>query len=198
MKMEILLIRHGKTKANLRREYTGRIDYPLCDEGVNELKVLSNMINSILKIEMLFSSPMIRCIETSKIYYPNYKPIIIENLKEIDFGIFEGKTFEELSHIEEFQKFVEHSWQSNIPDGENPKDFSKRCLEGFNEVINILQDNNKKYGVIVCHGGVIMSLLHQLIIDDTMDFYDYYSENGKGYHLSYDTLLKKTEIIRKI
>ena len=30
---EILLIRHGKTAANLERRYVGETDHPLCEQG---------------------------------------------------------------------------------------------------------------------------------------------------------------------
>ncbi len=197
MKKNILILRHGKTKANLRKEYTGRIDYCLCDEGVLELKKMRDLlISQFTQPQVIFSSPMKRCIETSKIYYPNLTPIIIDNLKEIDFGIFEGKTYDELIHLKEFQNFIESSWQSKIPNGEQPVDFSSRCFRGFNEVIEHIIKVDLDYTVIVCHGGVIMSLLYQ-ISSDNKDFYDYYVENGKGYFIKYDTELKKAEIIKK-
>lgn len=198
MKKNILILRHGKTKANLRKEYTGRIDYSLCDEGIFELKKIHNLlVSQFAQPQVIFSSPMKRCIETSKIYYPNHKPILINNLREINFGIFEGKTYDELIHLKEFQNFIESSWQSKIPNGEQPADFSERCFKGFNEVIEYMIKIDLDYTVIICHGGVIMSLLYQ-ISTDGKDFYDYYVENGKGYFIEYDTDSKKAEIIEKI
>ena len=48
------------------------------------------------QVDAVFSSPLKRCTETAKVIYPDRNPIVLDDLREYDFGEFEGKTAEEL------------------------------------------------------------------------------------------------------
>ena len=59
------------------------------------------------KVEHVFSSPMKRCIQTAKVVFGEEDPEIIEEFRECDFGILEGKTHEELMGDPLYDTFVE-------------------------------------------------------------------------------------------
>lgn len=59
--MKIYLIRHGKTKGNLEERYIGRTDEPLCEAGRENLKKYQYP-----QVEMVFTSPMKRCMQTAE------------------------------------------------------------------------------------------------------------------------------------
>ena len=88
MDRTITLIRHGKTSGNREKRYVGITDEALSSEGELEIKT-----RAYPKADIVFSSPMMRCLETAKIIYPDQEPIVIPELRETDFGRFEGKNY---------------------------------------------------------------------------------------------------------
>ena len=89
--MTVFLLRHGQTRGNLERRYTGSTDEPLCPQGKAELEGVRPP-----EAEYVYVSPMIRCRETAAILYPGMEHIAVPGFRETGFGIFEGHTYEEL------------------------------------------------------------------------------------------------------
>ncbi len=182
--IKICLIRHGKTAGNLKRKYIGRTDEPLCAEGK---KALSQAIESgrYPESERLFVSPMTRCIETATMIYPNHPYRIEEDLRECDFGMFEGKTYEELKNEPEYQAFLEHGGMGDIPKGESVEQMKARCHKVFCSILSELQKDGCQTASIVCHGGTIMAILEQFS-QSPKGFYDYQIENCGAYICMFD------------
>ncbi|MCC8080477.1 MAG: histidine phosphatase family protein [Lachnospiraceae bacterium] len=65
--VEILLLRHGKTRGNLERRYVGRTDEPLLPSAAAEL-ARSEYRNFCP--ELVYTSPMLRCRQTAEILFP--------------------------------------------------------------------------------------------------------------------------------
>ncbi len=177
----IVLIRHGETKSNKEHRYLGRTDEELSNEGIIKLKELKNM-NYYPEIDLLYSSPMKRCVQTASILYPYMQPIIVSDFKEIDFGIFEGKNHIELQKDERYQAWIDSNGTLPFPEGESKESFIQRCNKGFLKILEDINafDNDKMpetVGMIV-HGGTIMSILSSFYGGD---YYDYQIENGKGF-----------------
>lgn len=171
--MEIIFIRHGKTAGNLRKCYIGTLDEPLCDEGVNYLR-----LHDYPKCDKVISSPMRRCIETAEIIYPDKKPVVYSDLRECSFGRFEGKNYIELSSDLEYRKWVESGGILPFPEGENPENFKRRCTEAFSRAVS----ENMLCGSLafVVHGGTIMSVFEKYSASGG-SFYDFRVENGRGF-----------------
>ena len=90
--LKIHLIRHGATDANIKGQYIGcKTDMPLSPEGLNELRLLKENMD-YPKVDRIYSSPLLRCKQTAAVLYPENNVVCVDNLKEYDFGIFEGKT----------------------------------------------------------------------------------------------------------
>jgi len=85
----IYIIRHGKTELNKANVLQGRSDYPLNGEGIHQAKEAARMLKDI-SFEHVFSSPLIRAIQTAEIVAPDIQPVIDERLIEMDYGPYEG------------------------------------------------------------------------------------------------------------
>ena len=87
----IHFIRNGITTGNLEGRYIGHTDEVLAPEGVNQIK---NMDETMIYpyCDVVFSSPLKRCLQTAHIIYPDKEPIVINELIECNFGEFENKT----------------------------------------------------------------------------------------------------------
>ena len=178
MEKTITLIRHGKTAGNLEKRYIGTTDEPLCLEGENEIKK-----RCYPQADQVFCSPLLRCRETAKLIYPESLPLVIEDLKETNFGLFEGKNYSELSSNPKYQDWIDSGGTMAFPGGESKEEASKRSLDGFLECIDLSGD--AKNISLVVHGGTIMAILSHLFGGD---YYSYHVENGEGYtfELSYN------------
>ncbi len=183
--MRIVFIRHGKTAGNIEKRYIGRTDEPLCAEGISELKA-----RKYPDCERVITSPMKRCIETAKLIYPNREMIICDDLRECDFGDFEGKNYLELSNNSDYQRWIDSGGTLPFPNGESPEGFKARCVRGFLEMIG---QCDGKTAAFVVHGGTIMAIFERFGFPKR-GYYDYQAENGSGYIAEFDGVyLKITE-----
>ncbi len=163
-KIIVYLIRHGMTEGNSERRYIGTTDEDLCEEGIKRLKEKEYPVADIC-----FVSPMKRCRQTADIIYPNMKPVTIEELKEIDFGLFEGKNYEELSGDKFYQEWIDSNGRLDFPQGETMKDFTSRTMKGFGRALDMIKEEGTQTAAFVVHGGTIMSLISGLGIGDYFD-----------------------------
>ena len=93
--MELILIRHLKTPGNEKRQYICISFFYLLEQEVLNFKQ-KYKIDSYPQVQQVIVSPMKRCIQTAELIYPEVQIQQESLLKECYFGIFEGKTYEEL------------------------------------------------------------------------------------------------------
>lgn len=177
----IHLIRHGMTKGNLDGRYVGQKNVPLSIEGVSQLLEMKKQYE-YPEAQAYFTSPMGRCADTMKILYPKIKPIVMEDLKEYDFGDFEGKTAQELKEDERYQAWLAGGPDSAPPFGESNGDFARRIYTAFTKIVEGLMKTGTTSAVICTHGGVIMTLLTLVGLPE-LPMYEWMTANGAGYTL---------------
>ena len=85
----IYIIRHGKTELNKANVLQGRSNYPLNDEGIKQAQNAADMLKDI-EFDYVFSSPLIRAVQTAEIVAPNKKITLDDRLIEMDYGKYEG------------------------------------------------------------------------------------------------------------
>lgn len=154
MNKELYLMRHGTTV--MSGLYVGSTDVPLADEGRKQV-VQAGMILTGVGINHIFCSPMKRCRESLNLLGLDASSEIDENLREIDFGRWEGRSFEEISQAD--ASLVEE-WRIKsdyfcFPEGECVEEFSKRVGLFAKKVIDAPIDRI----LILAHGGTIGHLL---------------------------------------
>lgn len=178
-KVEIVFIRHGRTPANKEHRYLGKTDESLSPEGIEALR--QEKAEKIYpEIDYLFASPMKRCIETADILYPGKDPILVPQWKEMDFGLFEGKNYQELNGDKQYQAWIDSGGTLPFPQGESRACFLQRCSQGMYESVDRYREfftGGVKIGCVV-HGGTIMALLS---IFYGGEYFDYQVKNGRGY-----------------
>ncbi len=192
--MEIFWIRHGETPSNKEHRYIGgRTEESLSKEGRSFLE-REKEAGRYPKAEFLFSSPMKRCLETGAILYPDQESRKIEAFREMDFGAFEGKNYQELNGNTAYQAWIDSNGTLPFPEGESREDFIGRCKEGFFEMLGEIEGLcSKNVGAkghiaektemslkiaVVVHGGTIMALLSSFYGGE---YFDYQVKNGGGY-----------------
>lgn len=177
--IKFYLIRHFKTYGNTKRRYIGTTDEPLCPEGIAEKEK-----HNYSDVEIIFSSPLKRCLETAALIYPDQKPVVIQNLSECDFGEFENKSAAELSSNPAYQKWVDSGGTLPFPKGESREEFIKRSVDGFLEAAAICREKNISRAALVVHGGTIMSIMSHFL-PEKGDYYHWQCSNGDGYEFDF-------------
>ena len=119
---------------------------------------------------------MKRCVETAKIIYPDSKYIICNDFRECDFGIFEGKKYDELKNDSDYQKWIDSMGTMAIPQGESHEQFKTRCCNEFESIVKAFQGT----AALIVHGGTIMAVLEKYAVPRS-GFYSYQVKNGCGY-----------------
>ena len=175
--IECYLYRHGKTKGNEEGRYLGRTDESLLEEGKKALRE-----KRMPPAEAVFSSPKKRCQETAALFFPGQCRIIVPDLRECDFGIFENKNWRELSGNPAYQKWIDSGGTLPFPGGESGEGFQKRCREAFLEVLAFCKREGIERAALVIHGGTIRSILSAWG-EPARGFYDWNPKNGGGYRI---------------
>ena len=178
--VEIVLIRHGKTEGNKEKRYIGRTDQPLSEEGIAGIK---ENLGRYPSVEKVYASPMKRTRQTAELIYPGQAPELVDGLREMDMGVFEGKNHAELKNRPSYILWVATRGKISIPGGESMKDFGKRTMDAFTQVLGDMQAEGIKRSEVVAHGGTIMSIVSQLADDY---YYKYMVNNGAGFRLTLD------------
>lgn len=193
----IYFIRHGQTKYNVEGRFVGSTDLPLTENGRKNIYDLWYERSKHIDKEVIYSSPMKRCIETAHIIFPDEHLEIIKNMREMNFGVFEGKTHDELMDMQAYRNFRATSGKEKIPHGESGIEFGMRVLKGFFEMIGHMNKNSYETAALICHGGVIMAIF-SMLCEESDDIYYYHRDNGQGLKAHYDENRKELIIIEKL
>ena len=204
--MKIHIVRHGKTSGNENGRYIGSTDEPLSPAGISELK--KTMSLAVYPVcDTVYTSPMLRCLQTADILYPDNPRVIIPALAEYHFGLFEGKNYNELNGTPEYQAFIDSGGKSPIPGAPPIEEYWADCALAFRDILekakaaiesdSIAKDIPVKNVIaIICHGGTIMAIMRYLYPQS--DPYDYRTKNGGGYTIDYNCETEEFRSIEKI
>ena len=186
--LSIILLRHGKTQGNLENRYNGRTDDPLCAEGVAQALAEPHYP----EISLVYASPMRRAQQTAGIFFPNATMQTVQDLREMDFGDFEGRTAAEMEHDEAYRAWVAGGCVDVCPNGEGIPDFAKRTAGAF---VGCVQDaiarGESRIGIAV-HGGVIMAIM-TAFSGSGEPYHAWYVRNCGGCEITIDETLWKTK-----
>src|SRR5271157_5849048 len=91
-------LRHGEAEWNAEGRLCGSTDVPLSDVGRRQAQLLARRLQPIV-FETLYSSPLGRALETARLIGEaiGRKPVVDQRLVELNYGAWEGKTFEEIT-----------------------------------------------------------------------------------------------------
>ncbi len=132
--LSFLLIRHGQTRGNEKRRYIGRTDELLSEGGQAQISSLRDRLSAAGLLSgafRVYASPMRRCRESAEILFPGREILYAEDLREIDFGDFEGKSAQDLSGNPAYQQWIDSGGTLPFPGGESRDAFEKRSHRAF-------------------------------------------------------------------
>jgi alpha-ribazole phosphatase len=177
----VYFFRHGGTAGNEQKRYIGVTDEVVTEAWKKKLGAIRAPA-----VDIVYSSPMLRCRQTAAILYPNTPAIMVDGLRECDFGRFEGKNYIELSSDTDYQRWIDSGGKLGFPQGEDISDFKARVSKAFLEkVVKECLHKHLETAAVITHGGVIMGLLETLG-DGSTGFYDHIPANGECVECVFD------------
>lgn len=173
----LYLIRHGKTEANLQHRYCGSTDLPLSETGAKDLEALQYKITNV----RFLTSGMLRTEQTLAILFGHVPHEKRPAFREVDFGVFEMHTYEELKDSPAYQTWITGDNMANIPPkGESGNQMLARVLAALPE---LLEEDT----VLVAHGGVIAAVMEHLFPAENKSRYQWQPAPGYGYFVEGDS-----------
>jgi alpha-ribazole phosphatase len=179
---KIYLIRHGETEGAETIRYKGHIDVPLSEKGIRQMERVAECLSAEVQkrgsAEVTSELPNFRTSELSAIYTSDLSravksaefiakphgltPVIMPELRERNFGIWEGMAFDEIKekYPEEFGAWAGNPLKFSPMQGESTIEVRDRALKVFNEIVEKHTGHNF---AIVSHGGINRIILCELL-----------------------------------
>ncbi len=159
----IALLRHGKTLWNEEGRIQGLQDSPLSKSGRAQVEQWASFLCDY-QIDQIIASDLGRVRETVNILQCScpMAPVHWEPaLREQYWGRWQGRTFKELKKTEgeNLEKQIRVGWDFRPPQGESRREVLQRSLP---VILNILQQFPGQRILVVCHEGIIKSILYHL------------------------------------
>jgi len=118
----LVLVRHGETEWSKAGRHTGRTDIPLTDVGRDQARRLRPLLAG-RTFSRVLSSPMSSAVETARLAGFGDRIEPDEDLREWDYGAYEGRTRAEIAR--EVPGFT--VWTHPIVGGETLTDLGRRA-----------------------------------------------------------------------
>lgn len=180
--MDIIMVRHGQTEDNIKKIFS-RDDTKLTEQGIKEIEGTKLKIKNF-DFQKVYYSPLKRTVETLNVL--GIEGIENKLIREIDFGIFTGHTFNEITEIYpiESKLWVDDSINYRIPKGESLIDVYDRIVLFMEEI-----KDSKENILLVVHDCVIRLILCW-IFDNPDYFFRFKVDNGSISVISIDNGFK--------
>jgi len=160
--MRLYLMRHGRTDWNTEERFNSITEVPLNAEGRRGVSVAARgMVDT--GITRIVSSPRLRCVSTAEIVRGVVNPAIdveiCDDLREVDFGDFEGLSKHDLNGNKDLR-----SWFSPYPTGNTPPNaetWTDAALRA-RSVLSLLSQSDQQT-LVVSHGYILRLMIVEAI-----------------------------------
>ena len=184
--MRIWLIRHGLTALGEEKRYQGVTDTPLCEAGRLALRPDD-------RFARVYHSPLLRARETAEVLFPRAEKISVPELREMDFGAFEGRAWWEMENDAAYRAWVDGGCTGRCPGGEDRAAFSSRVLKAVEALLKSGEDEL----VIVAHGGTQMAVLERWG-RPAREYWQWQTKCGCGFLLEYDGERGEMRVLKEV
>ena len=174
----LYIIRHGQTAKNKQKVLQGRSDLPLNEEGRRQsLDAGAALAEHGVKAARVYSSPLIRAVETAQLACGTDDVVTDERLIEMDYGPYEGMDL--TSPAPEVMAFFMDFAGTPAPEGmEQLSAVVERTGQFADEIIEEAKDGDV---VISTHAIAMKGFLEYLTPDSNGSYWSKYVGNCEIY-----------------
>ena len=159
--MLIVLLRHGETAYNAQRRYQGKSDIPLSARGKARLRAAD------FAPDVVVVTALCRTAQTAAAVFPGARQAVEDDLREMDFGDFEAKTYGELKDDPAYRAWLASGGEAACPNGEGKAAFCARVCRAFERLVD----------EALARGA------ERLVIEPHRDYYDWNAPLAGGFVL---------------
>ncbi len=174
--MIVDLLRHGATSYTTDGRYQGTHDVPLSPEG------RASLHRADFSPDLVYCSPQRRALESAAILFPAARLEPIEDLREMNFGIFEGRSPAQMEGDPDYRAWVEGGCLGPIPGGDTKDAFQARVTAAFARLVDQALAQGRQRLTILAHGGVQMAVMEQYALP-RRPFWEWCGPLGGGFLL---------------
>ena len=161
------LIRHGETDFNKKRFFYGKADVSINETGKEQAALLHQLMKG-KSISRVYTSQLKRTQETAAIIFPDQNPTAYKALNERDFGLWEGRTANEIQAAFPlvWEEWLENPFEVTPSKAEPFEKFKERVWS----IVKEIRERADPEIVIVGHLGVLR-LIYQFLVNTEADFW---------------------------
>ena len=161
------LIRHGETDFNKKRFFYGKADVSINETGKEQAALLHQLMKG-KSISRVYTSQLKRTQETAAIIFPDQNPTAYKALNERDFGLWEGRTANEIQAAFPlvWEEWLESPFKVTPSKAEPFEKFKERVWS----IVKEIRERADPEIVIVGHLGVLR-LIYQFLVNMEADFW---------------------------
>ncbi len=153
------ITRHGLTQWNKEGRLQGRQNSPLLESGIEDARDLKAYLSDV-SFSAVYSSPVERAYYTASTIFGD-QVIKDDRLREMSFGIYEGKKVSDIAHLKEYQDLWDHPGDfTRFEDGESYQEVKDRLLDFVEEMIHTKEGN-----IFVCLHGMCFVVMMSIFMD---------------------------------
>lgn len=160
--MELLIIRHGQSEADLLEVHEGRADFPLTELGIVQATHMAEYVAKKYSPDVILSSPLKRASGTAQILQQEIGCDLMyeEDLMEFNNGVLAGLSRKEAAIKYPLPKGG-RPVHIPIPDGESELEFRYRAERIAQKILHEYKDYKRV--AIVSHGGLISNFIKAVL-----------------------------------
>jgi alpha-ribazole phosphatase len=163
----LMLIRHPEVLAAEKLKFFGATDVSLSRHGYKQAQRLADFLSK-RRVNAVYCSPLQRAKHTAQLIADRFKlkTQIIPELREINFGRWEGNSYHEIINDDPqlYQDWLKMEPEFRFPEGESLAEFYQRVMQEYNRILSTdLKTQAGELIVMVAHGGVIKLILADLL-----------------------------------
>lgn len=197
MELSMVLIRAGMTEEGERNIRIGRRDKPLSSAGRNYL-FESASAGIYPAVSLVYTSPMIRCLETAACIYPRSNATVaMTGLQPFDLGPLEGQTNETIQKSASLLELSGVLAADNPSQGESLHHFSARCARIFRQIADEMASMGLERVAVVTHRLNISVILQRFCVPRS-SYRDWHVRCGGGYQIVYNSSLSTAKVVTTI
>ena len=149
----------SETQSTFERRYEGRRDGDLTDTGIAQAHLAASTL-AAARIKAIYASPRLRALRTAQIIADRLglSPVVLDGLAEVDFGEWEGLTYEEtrLSDPDRLDRWYEDPFSNRPPGGESLTEMWERVRLSMTVIAQ--SHEGSRAVAVISHGGPIRAL----------------------------------------
>ncbi len=146
--VQLWLVRHGETEWSASGQHTGRTDLPLTLEGKLHARQIAGFLNG-RGFALVLTSPLQRAHETCRLAGYGESAIIDANLREWDYGEYEGRTTPEI----QIERPGWSLWRDGVIGGESLEQLANRAQRVIDRALSSSGDV-----LVFAHGHILRVL----------------------------------------